>query len=226
MNVPVEMISRLSSRAIRSAFPHKVRSFHSGAALSYASLKDKVFAVSGAASGVGLETAKILHSYGARLSITDNRKDALDASIKQITGSGPENKILATVTDVRSNDQVKRWIKQTISELGGLDGAANIAGVLGPSVGIQDLSEFSTEEWDFITDVNQKGMFYALKEEILGMESLGKGGSIVNISSVAGIEGNAKNACYSATKHAVIGLTRSVAKEVGRKGIRVNAVSP
>jgi NAD(P)-dependent dehydrogenase (short-subunit alcohol dehydrogenase family) len=195
---------------------------------SYSSIRGKVFAVSGAASGVGLETAKILYGMGARISITDNRKDALDASVTEITHANRNYKInvLSTVIDVRSSGEVKRWIQRTISHFSGLDGAANVAGVLGPSVGIQDLSEFSTEEWDLITNVNQKGMFYALKEEIRGMDSLGTAGSIVNVSSVAGIEGNSKNACYSASKHAVIGLTRSVAKEVGKRGIRVNAVAP
>ena len=87
---------------------------------------------------------------------------------------------------MRSRDQVKNWITRTISEFGALDGAANVAGVLGPSVGVKDLSELPDEEWDFIINVYQKGMFYALSEQVKGMDSLGEGSrSIVNVSSVA-----------------------------------------
>jgi NAD(P)-dependent dehydrogenase (short-subunit alcohol dehydrogenase family) len=192
-----------------------------------ASLNNKVIAVSGAGSGIGLATSKHLFGLGARLSVADLREDALSAAVKEITGGSINpDRILVTVLDVRNSKQVDAWIENTVKHFGALDGAANLAGVVGKNIGVSDITELSDEEWSFVLDINITGVFYALRAELQAMKKLGKGGSVVNIASTAGIEGNAKNANYSTAKHGVVGLSRSAAKEVGQFGIRVNAIAP
>jgi NAD(P)-dependent dehydrogenase (short-subunit alcohol dehydrogenase family) len=216
---------------------------------------NKVVAISGAASGIGLATAKYLYSIGANLSITDIRQEALDAAISQITGSAettsqsaPASKlgllqnteeilaaktsshvsteserILAVVTDVRSSAQVNTWIDLTLKKFGRLDACANLAGVVGRGIGTLPLTELTDDDWSFVIDINLTAVFYAMRAQLKVMKH---GGSIVNVASTAGIQGNACNSEYSASKHGVVGLTRSAAKEVGGLGIRVNAIAP
>jgi len=192
-----------------------------------ASLHNKVIAVSGAASGIGLATSKHLYELGARLSLTDIREDALQAAVEEITGEHSNSeRILTTVTNVRVSKEVDAWIDKTMSHFGALDGAANLAGVVGKHIGIHSITDLSDEEWGFVMDVNITGVFFALRAQLRAMQKLGKGGSIVNAASTAGIEGNANNANYSAAKHGVVGLSRSAAKEVGGDKIRVNAIAP
>jgi NAD(P)-dependent dehydrogenase (short-subunit alcohol dehydrogenase family) len=186
----------------------------------------KVVAVTGAASGMGLATAKLLYSRGALLSFSDIRKDRLDEALLEITGSNqpPDNaKVLTFAVDIRKSEEVDNWIDATVKHFGRLDGGANIAGVLGKSFGTDNMAEIDDQEFDFITGVNFKGLFNCLPAEL---RVVTKGGSIVNASSSTGLEGHPKNSVYSATKHAVIGLTKSVAGKFGGHGIRVNCVAP
>lgn len=138
-----------------------------------------------------------------------------------------DDKILAIAVNVASSSQVDSWISQTVSKFGRLDGAANMAGVASRAAGINAITEISDEDWAFMMDVNLNGVFYCMRAQLRAMQNCGvESGSIVNASSIYGVEGKAFSSDYSTSKHGVVGLTRSAAKEFGGKGIRVNAVAP
>ena len=181
----------------------------------------RVIALTGAASGIGLATAHILAQRGATLSIADLNLQALN-KVKSDLESQYQTKVLATALDVRKYDQVDQWIQNTVKEFGALHGGANIAGVVGKQIGTvlvdQDLDDF-----DFLMDVNVKGVLHCMKAQLRVMA---EGGAVCNAGSIAGLIGRDTNSSYSASKHAVHGLTKSAAKEVGVKNIRVNAVCP
>ncbi|KAF2740171.1 hypothetical protein EJ04DRAFT_548651 [Polyplosphaeria fusca] len=181
-----------------------------------------VIALTGGASGIGLATCHILASRGATLSIADVNQVALDEKIKEIQSThGTE--VLGIQVDVRKPEQVEAWIKQTVDKFGKLDGAANLAGVIGKSIGVKGVADQDLDDWDFIMDVNLKGVMLCCKYEL---RAIVDGGSIVNASSIAGLQGRPWNSAYAVSKHGVVGLTRSAAKEVGVRGVRVNCVCP
>ena len=191
------------------------------------SLHNKVYAVTGLA-GIGLAVAKQLHAHGARLSLADISSSTLESAIHSITATtATPSTILTTVLDISSSTAVNDWIAATVKHFGRLDGAANMAGTIGSQHGVGKIMDLEDEEWDMLVRVNLSGMMYCLRAEVRAiMESAPGGkGSIVNASSIQGIRGFALHAAYSTTKHGVVGLTRSVAKEVGPE-IRVNAVAP
>lgn len=191
------------------------------------SFQNKVYAITGLA-GIGLAVAKQLHARGAHLSLADISPSTLTAAITAITPTTPNPPtILTTVLDISSSAAVNDWITSTVKHFGRLDGAANMAGTIGAQHGVGKFVDLEDEEWDMLVRVNLSGMMYCLRAEVRAiMESAPDGkGSIVNASSIQGIRGFALHTAYSTTKHGVVGLTRSVAKEVG-PGIRVNAVAP
>ncbi|PGH20378.1 hypothetical protein AJ80_03646 [Polytolypa hystricis UAMH7299] len=189
----------------------------------------KVIALTGGASGIGLATSILLAAAGAKLSIADVQEAQLKIASKEIEAaaakSGKGGQLLTSIVDVRKADQVNAWIKETVETFGAkLDGAANLAGVVPKNIGkdrIEDITD--DEEFKFIMDVNLNGVMYCMRAQIRNMN---QEGSIVNAASVAGIIGFTKNSAYTASKHAVIGLSRTAAKEVGDRGIRVNCLCP
>ena len=180
----------------------------------------KVIALTGGASGMGLATAQIIHARGASIAIADVDQAALDRATGQFDGS---ERVLFTKVDVTDRKAVDSWITSVVQKFGKLDGAANCAGIIGKVHGTRTLSELEDEQWDLIMGVNLTGMMYCLRAEL---QNLQDSGSIVCISSIQGTMGFAKHAAYSASKHGVIGLVRSAAKEFGERNIRVNAVTP
>lgn len=190
------------------------------------SFKDKVYVVTGL-GGIGLAVAKQLHARGALLSLTDISEKTLDNAVQTITNSSSHPSILSTVVDIGSSSAVNDWISATVQHFGKIDGAANMAGAIGKKHGTGKFIDLEDDEWDMLVRVNLSGMMYCLRAEVKAIMASAPGGkgSIVTASSIQGLRGFPLHTAYSTTKHGVIGLTRSVAKEVG-PNIRVNSVAP
>jgi NAD(P)-dependent dehydrogenase (short-subunit alcohol dehydrogenase family) len=184
----------------------------------------KVIALTGGASGIGLETSKMLASRGATVCIADVQEKMLAQAVSAIESGG--GKVSSQVVNVRDRKAVESWIASIVNQYGKLDGAVNLAGVIGKQIGIANVEDIDDAEWDFIMGVNTTGVMICMSAEIKAMTKGGKGGSIVNAASVAGVLGMEKNGAYIASKHAVVGLTRAAAKECGLRAIRVNAIAP
>jgi NAD(P)-dependent dehydrogenase (short-subunit alcohol dehydrogenase family) len=180
----------------------------------------KVIALTGGASGIGLAAAQNVHARGASIAIADVDQAALDKAAGLFKES---ERVLYTKLDVTDSKAVNSWIASVVQKFGKLDGAANCAGVIGKIHGNRLVSEIDDEQWDLIMRVNLTGMMYCLRAEL---QNLQDSGSIVCIASIQGVMGFAKHAAYSASKHGVVGLVRSAAKEFGERNIRVNAVTP
>lgn len=184
----------------------------------------KVIALTGGGSGIGLETSKMLASRGATVCIADIQKGPLEAAAKDIESAG--GKVTTTVLNVRDRKAVEDWIFSSVAKYGKLDGAVNLAGVIGKQIGIANIEDIEDDDWDFIMGVNTNGVLNCMRPEIKALTKGGNGGSIVNAASIAGIIGMEKNGAYIASKHAVVGLTRAAAKECGSRNIRVNCIAP
>lgn len=196
-----------------------------------ASLAGKVVVITGAGSGIGRATATLLAGRSVLLSLADMNKTALETVRTELQPNSPAP-IFTAVVDVRSQETCRSWIADTVAHFGQpIAGAANLAGVIGSSVGQERgaIRHITDSEFDFIMDVNVKGTLNCLRAQLPHMQegSHGRGGSaIVNAASVAGIAGAQYNGPYVAAKHAIVGLTRTAAKEEGTKAIRVNAIAP
>lgn len=188
-------------------------------------MTSKVIAITGGASGIGLATASLLLTRGATVCIGDITPSTLETASTTLSAlsSSTKGTFHLSQLDVSKVDAVDAWIAAIVKEHGRLDGAANCAGVIGKKHGITRLTELEDEEWGRIIGVNLTGLMYCLRAEL---RVVANGGSIVNISSIQGVMGFPGSAAYVASKHGVIGLTRSAAKEVGDREIRVNAVTP
>ena len=182
-------------------------------------LSGKVALVTGAAAGIGRATAIAFGRAGARVVVGD-LSAAGEETARAIREGGGE--ALFVETDVSRSGAVTELIRRTLSAFGRLDCAHNNAGVEGPRA---DLTEVTEEDFDRTLAVNLKGVWLCMRAEIPAMLSTG-GGCIVNTASVYGLVAARKVSTYVASKHALVGLTRSAALEWGRQGIRVNAVCP
>ncbi len=180
-------------------------------------VKDKVAVITGAASGIGEGAARRFVEEGARVVIADLQVDAGQALATEL---GDVARFIET--DVTKEDNVAAAVDLAVADFGRLDCMINNAGVVGA---IGPIKDTTTEAWDFTIAVLLRGVFLGMKHAARVMIPQGSG-SILSISSTAGLAGGLGPHCYTAAKHAVVGLTKSVSSELVRHGIRVNAVSP
>lgn len=182
-------------------------------------LKNEVTIVTGAGSGIGKETALLFAKEGAKVVVADiNEKNGIE-TVEEIKRNGGEG--LFVKLDASNKEHTKQMVKETLEKYGRIDVLISNAGIVQDAL----LTKMTEEQWDRVIDVNLKGSFNCIQAVADTMIQQGKG-VIINTSSVVGLYGNIGQVNYSAAKAGLIGMTKSLAKELGKKGIRVNAVAP
>lgn len=180
-------------------------------------LTDRVAVITGGASGIGAAAAEKLVSEGAIVVLGDIQEEA---GAEMISKLGDRSRF--KLCDVRSEDQVEALVQSAIDEFGKLDIMFNNAGIVGA---LGPLESTTREEWQFTLDILLNGVFYGMKHASKQMKQQ-RSGSIISMSSVAGVTGGLAPHAYAAAKHAVVGITRNLAAEVCAFGVRVNCIAP
>ena len=183
-------------------------------------VKNKIVIVTGAGSGIGKATAIHFAKHGATVVVSDRKSESANKVVQLIVKEG--GTALQIEADVTNFEAVENLVAQTVKEFGRLDVIVNNAGI-GPN--LLRTHEATLQDWNQVIAVNQTGVFYCMKVA-LGQFLKQGGGNIINIASLAGLKASPNNISYSASKFAVVGMTKSVAMEYATKNIRVNAVCP
>jgi 3-oxoacyl-[acyl-carrier protein] reductase len=182
-------------------------------------LKDKVAIITGSTKGIGMETAKTFAREGAKVVICGTRENAIKEVVEEIKSTGAE--ALGFKVDVSNRTQVNEMVAEVKKAWGKVDILVNNAGITADAM----LKKMTEEQFDAVININMKGVFNCAQAVLDTMTEQG-GGVILNATSVVGLYGNVGQTNYAAAKWGVIGMTKTWAKELGRKGIRVNAVAP
>lgn len=182
--------------------------------------KNKVVLITGAASGIGKAAAIAFAKEGAKVLVSDRNSNAGEATVTEITSQGGTAAFLQA--DVAVFAEVEQLVQQTVDRYGKIDIAINNAGIAGHSAKTAD---YPIDDFEKVMQVNTAGVFYGMKAQLPQMVKQGKG-VIINTASIAGLKGLPNSIAYTASKHAVVGMTKTTAMEYGKQNIRVNAICP
>lgn len=188
-------------------------------------LQDKVALITGAAGGIGAATARIMARAGARLALADIRRDAAEAVAQEVRAEG--GKAIALELDLAHEHSILTAVGTTVRTYGRIDVLNNNAALLSPEISRRDgnVELMDTDVWDDVFRINVRGAMLCCKHALKHMTAQG-GGSLINTASNLALQGQIIQAAYSASKAAMLQLTRSIAASHGRSGVRCNAVSP